>query len=182
MGTIVQKATVREKAIALTTGIRRPEIDAVARSGGFVALNRLSTTLGHVCAVLSAHLRNADDDAERRVLDRLTTVIGDVFVAVRLSRFEVQSRKERASAQTTPSQISEGPVNDGLVDPDLETVHRAQWAMLERCFQFLVEWEHVELLTASDAARMCRDLERLATDAERSCTTACAVLECCREA
>jgi predicted GNAT family acetyltransferase len=162
MEPVVQKVTVWDEMIELSAGIRRPEVDAVARTGGFETLNRLSSTLAHVCAVLSEHLRTAANDDERRILDRLTMVAGDLFVAVRLSRFEAQGRISRTA--TDPDLRCRGEsASEALEATAMAQVHSVQWTILDSCHDFLTEWEDVEVSTLDAAGRLRHDATNLVT-------------------
>jgi hypothetical protein len=169
MRAVMQKVGWLEEERESAAGIRHPDVDAVVHSGGFPALDRLSTTLAQVCALLSEHLRSAINEDERELLDRLTTTVGNVFVAVRLSRFEAQGRQESFGA-STPQTLqgcgSRASVRFG--EGDAGAVHFSQWKVLEQCYRFMVEWEDVEVHTEADAERLRLGIEELVSDAQTS--------------
>lgn len=170
MRPIGETIMAQDEAVEAATQIWSREVKAVARNGGLKALDRLSDTLSYVCAALSEHLRTAPSDTEeRRILDRLATATGDVFVAVRLARFEARSQLQ----QGTPPQPGNGIVVGGaeatsLGEADTRHVHHAQWIAAEACYRFLVEWEDSEVHTAENADRLRSDLAGLAGAVEES--------------
>jgi hypothetical protein len=169
MGPVVQKATNSESTFEPTAPIRHPDVDATAISGGLRALNRLSATLSRVCALLSEHLCVVTDHNERRLLERVTTVAGDVFVAVRLSRFETQRREQLFGTSEPESSEDRGSgVLARLGEGEVGAVHLLQWTILESCYRFVAEWEDAEVHTVVDAERLRLATGDLARDIQTS--------------
>jgi hypothetical protein len=145
---------------SLTFG--HPDVETIATTGGLDALNRLSTTFGHLGAVLAAHLRLPVNEPERLLVDRVATMVGTVLFAVRLSRLKAQPGfRNEASGDTEMYGGCASPIVPRLAEADVEIIHRAQWIAVEACFRFLTEWEDVQVRTEAAAGRLKRDLEEL---------------------